>query len=75
MTNAIELRTVHAQQNDTLDAICYRAFGRTQGITEQVLAANPGLAELGPLLPDGTPVKLPTVTQPHSRAPTVQLWD
>ncbi|WP_447042520.1 tail protein X [Vreelandella sp. H-I2] len=67
--------TIRAQQNDTLDAICYRAYGTTQGVTEQVLAANPGLAELGPLLPHGTPVTLPTVTQPPSRAPTVQLWD
>ncbi|MGP5308110.1 tail protein X [Vreelandella alkaliphila] len=70
-----EFTTVHAQQNDTLDAICYRAFGITQGITEQVLAANPGLAEHGPLLPHGTPVNLPAITQPPSRAPTVQLWD
>jgi phage tail protein X len=73
MSNAI--KTVRAQQNDTLDAICYRTYGTTQGITEQVLKANPGLAELGPLLPHGTPVTLPAITQAPSRAPTVQLWD
>ena len=67
--------TVYAQQHDTLDAICYRAYGRTAGVTEQVLQANPGLAELGPVLPHGTPVTLPVITQQPSRTPTVQLWD
>ena len=67
--------TVHAQQHDTLDAICYRAYGTTQGVTEQVLAANPGLADLGPLLPHGTPVILPPIPQATQRAPTANLWD
>lgn len=68
-------RTVHAQQHDTLDAICYRAYGRTAGVTEQVLQANPGLAELGPVLPHGTPITLPDIPQQPSRTLTVQLWD
>jgi phage tail protein X len=68
-------RTVHARQYDTLDAICYRIYGTTAGVTERVLRANPGLADLGPVLPHGTPVMLPEITQAPSRAPTVQLWD
>lgn len=68
-------RLVYAQQRDTLDAICYRAYGRTAGVTEQVLQTNPGIAELGPVLPHGTPVQLPEITQQPSSAPTVQLWD
>ena len=32
--------TVRAQQHDTLDAICYRVYGTTRGVTEQVLAAR-----------------------------------
>ncbi|MFI2817644.1 tail protein X [Vreelandella piezotolerans] len=67
--------TVRAQQHDTLDAICYRVYGTTRGVTEQVLAANPGLAEHGPLLPHGTPVNLPATPQATQRAPTVNLWD
>ena len=67
--------TVRAQQHDTLDAICYRVYGTTRGVTEQVLAANPGLAELGPLLPHGTPVTLPALPQATQRTPTVNLWD
>ncbi|MEA3581460.1 tail protein X [Klebsiella pneumoniae] len=36
---------VRAYQGDTVDALCWRHYGRTQGVTEQVLQANPGLAE------------------------------
>ncbi|WP_442489393.1 tail protein X [Halomonas litopenaei] len=67
-------RTVRARQRDTVDAICYRAYGRTQGVTEQVLKANPGLADLGPILPHGTLVTLPDIVQLPSREPTIQLW-
>ena len=67
--------TVRAQQHDTLDAICYRVYGTTRGVTEQVLAANPGLAEQGPVLPHGTPVMLPEQPAAAPRAPTVNLWD
>ncbi len=67
--------TVRAQQHDTVDALCYRLYGTTQGITEQVLAANPGRAEHGPQLPHGTPVMLPEQPAATPRAPTVNLWD
>ncbi|MGP9666007.1 tail protein X [Halomonas sp. AOP22-C1-8] len=69
------MTVVYAQQNDTLDAVCYRVYGRTQGLTEQVLKANPDLAEHGPILPHGTPITLPTITEPQHSAPRVQLWD
>ena len=48
----------YALQGDTLDAICARYYGRTEGVVETVLAANPGLAELGAVLPHGTAVEL-----------------
>ena len=65
---------VRAQQYDTVDALCWRHYGRTQGLTELVLQANPGLAECGPFLPHGLEVELPDVT-PAAPAQTVQLWD
>ncbi|SDK78633.1 P2-like prophage tail protein X [Modicisalibacter muralis] len=69
-------RVVRAHQNDTVDRLCHRVLGRTAGVTEQVLALNPGLAELGPVLPQGTAVTLPEVdTRQPRRAKTVQLWD
>ncbi|KGA31343.1 phage tail protein [Pectobacterium brasiliense] len=65
---------VIAQQGDTLDALCYRHYGRTQGAVEAVLAANPGLAEFGAILPHGTAVILPDIAAAPV-AETVSLWD
>jgi len=65
---------VFAHQYDTVDALCWRHYGRTLGMTEIVLAANPGLADLGPFLPHGTAVELPD-SVPVATAQTVQLWD
>jgi phage tail protein X len=65
---------VIAQQGDTLDALCFRYYGRTGGVVETVLTANPGLAELGEVLPHGTAVILPDVDT-ASTSETVQLWD
>lgn len=68
------MATARAAQGDTLDLICWRHYGRTAGVVEQVLEANPGLARLGPILPHGTLVQLPEIaTQPQRQ--TVQLWD
>lgn len=65
---------VIAMQGDTVDAICHRVYGQTAGITEAVLEANLGLADLGPVLPHGTVVDLPDLPlQPKVRR--VQLWD
>ncbi|MEW5560251.1 tail protein X [Enterobacter asburiae] len=65
---------VIAQQGDTLDALCQRYYGRTGGVVEAVLDENPGLAELGAILPHGTAVSLPEVdTAPVTE--TVNLWD
>jgi len=68
--------TVRANQGETLDAICYRVFGRTAGVTEAALEANTGLADLGPVLPAGTVVTLPepaNAVQPV--IDQVQLWN
>ncbi|WP_337038162.1 MULTISPECIES: tail protein X [Enterobacteriaceae] len=65
---------VRAQQYDTVDAICWRHYGRTLGMTEAVLAANPGLAAVGPILPHGLEVELPELVS-SSTAQTVQLWE
>ncbi|OCJ24576.1 tail protein X [Serratia sp. 14-2641] len=45
---------VIALQGDTLDALCHRHYGRTEGVVEAVLLVNPGLAEVGVILPHGT---------------------
>lgn len=65
---------VYAMQGDTLDALCVRYYGRTEGVVETVLQANPGLSELGVILPHGTATDLPDV-ETSPTAETLNLWD
>lgn len=69
------MATVIANQGDTVDAICWRYYGRTAGVTETVLGANPGLAEHGPIIPHGTPVTLPDAAPQVEQRQVVNLWD
>ena len=50
--------TVRAQQHDTVDALCWRHYGRTAGVTEAVLEANPGLPDAQPAAPQRQMVNL-----------------
>lgn len=65
---------VRAHQGETLDALCWRVLGQTAEVTEQALERNPGLAELGPILPHGTLVDLPEPDTTPRVVETVQLW-
>ena len=69
------MATVRAVQGDTVDAICFRYYGRTAGVTEAVLEANPGLADLGPTVPIGHVVTLPEITEQAEQKTAVNLWD
>ncbi|NWN60639.1 tail protein X [Pseudomonas allii] len=66
------IRTI---QNDTVDALCWRFYGRTAGVTEAVLEANPGLADHGPILPQGLVVSMPEVQTSAPQRQMVQLWN
>ncbi|MCO7537808.1 tail protein X [Pseudomonas asiatica] len=68
-----ELR--RTQQNDTVDALCWRHYGRTAGVVEAVLDANPGLAGHGPVLPAGLLITLPELQTAAPERQTVSLWD
>ncbi len=64
---------VKALQGDTVDLLCFRHYGSTQGVTEQVLAANPGLSSTL-FLTAGQEVELPD--QPSIKTQEmIQLWD
>ncbi|WP_025808314.1 tail protein X [Pseudomonas chlororaphis] len=63
------------QQHDTVDALCWRHYGRTAGVVEAVLDANPGLADHGAVLPAGLLVTLPELRTAASERPMVNLWD
>lgn len=73
--------TIRVRQGDTLDAICWRVFGAAMNndtIVEQVLSLNPGLADLGDVLPMGTQVLLPVIqssARTAQRKEVIQLWD
>ena len=69
------MKVVYAEQNDNLDAVCWRNYGRSSGIVEMVLEANPHLAALDAILPHGTPITLPDITTPQNTTQTIQLWD
>lgn len=62
-------------QGDTLDAICWRHYGRTAGVTEAVLNANPGLADHGPVIPQATLITLPDDAPSAPTVKMVNLWD
>lgn len=69
------MKTINAIQNDTIDAICWRYYGRSTGVVELVLAANPDIGSLGVFLPMGTTVILPDIETPQQTKQTIQLWD
>jgi len=66
---------VRTIQNDTVDALCWRFYGRTAGVTEAVLEANPGLADHGPVLPQGLVVNMPEAQTTAPQRQMVQLWN
>jgi phage tail protein X len=64
--------TVIARDRETVDQACLRHYGDT-AMVEAVLAANPGLADLGTHLPMGTLIRMPPKVASPVRA-TVNLW-
>lgn len=66
---------ITANQGDTVDLVCWAYYGRTDGIVEQVLEANPGLAAHGPVLPVGIQITLPELAATPQQTPQVHLWD
>lgn len=66
---------VVTQQGDTVDALCWRHYGRTAGLVEIVLEMNVGLADRGPVLPHGLEVEIPDKPAHKPTAPLLQLWD
>lgn len=67
---------VPAQAGETLDAVCWRILGRTEGVTEQALALNPGLSAQGPILIEGQSITLPeTVNAAPATRDIVNLWN
>lgn len=62
-------------QNEMTDAICWHVYGASSGYVERVLDVNPGLAEVGPVLPIGMRVLLPDLPKAAQERKIVSLWD
>jgi len=68
--------TATAHQNETLDALCWRVMGRTEGIVEQALELNRDLADQGPILVEGQVITLPVLPQAFTpERDIIKLWD
>jgi phage tail protein X len=63
-----------AHDDEPLDALVWRSVGASAAGVEQVLEANPGLAELGPFLPAGTRVTIPAQALVTTQSELIQLW-
>lgn len=62
-------------QGDQVDAIAAAYYGSTSNlVVEQVLEANPGLADYGAQLPAGLIITLPDIASPAQTQGT-RLWD
>jgi len=66
---------LRAMQNESVDALCYRHYGSTQGQVERVLIANPGLADFGVIVPEGMLVDMPDSVLSSTQKPLINLWD
>ena len=62
------------KNGDTLDYICWKHYGQQSGAVEQVLEANPGLADAGTILTAGTVIELPDFVI-STKSNTISLWD
>ena len=68
------MRSYRTRQGDMLDAICKAELG-SEVHAPAVLAANPRLADLGPIYPAGLLIQLPEVAAPAARVVgTIRLW-
>lgn len=67
---------IHARQGDTLDQLLHRDRGLAPEALGTVLAANPGLAALGAVLPTGTAVSIPDTARTATvERRLVNFWD
>lgn len=66
-----------ARSGDKLDLLLFREAGLSASHLTRVMEANPGLADLGPILPLGTIVIVPATaeTSASRTRPLIQLWD
>jgi phage tail protein X len=69
-------RVLQSRQGDTVDGLLWREMRLGPQDLGPIFDANPGLAQLGPVLPLGTAVRVPiTTTAAPTILPLIQIWD
>lgn len=71
---AKNMMKVPAIDGETVDQLVWRNTRRSSPVVEQVLAANPNLADSGSFLRAGQIVLIPAAATTAAPAPMVQLW-
>lgn len=61
------------KDGETLDYICWIAYGITKGNVEKVLKANPHLVDQPPILPAGIKIELPQVSD-NTNQQKIKMW-
>jgi P2-like prophage tail protein X len=77
MTLTIYETVTVAGDRITPPPLIWRRFKRpVPGVLEATLEANPGLADLGPVLPVGTKIRIPIPAPEAEKRPTerISLW-
>jgi phage tail protein X len=68
---AVQYRT---KEGDMLDFIAWKHYGKQSGVVEEILEANPKLADYGEQFPAGVIIILPDVVLPKTDT-LIRLWD
>lgn len=63
------------KEGDVLDAVCTSYYGAKGFDLGLIYAANPGLANLGPVYTSGVIITLPDKHEVNPISETVKLWD
>lgn len=67
--------TYRTSDGETVDYIAWKYYETQDGrVVEQLLEANPGLADYGPMLPAGLVIELPDIALEATQE-AVKLWD
>ena len=66
--------TIITRDGDTISRIAYEYYGKSSGMVEQILAANPKLSRQAVQLPAGLTIVMPRTEQTQT-IKTINLWD
>lgn len=68
------MQTYRTSDGDTVDYIAWKYYQTLEGrVVEQLLEANPGIADLGPVLPAGVLLTMPDIA-PEQHEQGARLW-